>query len=163
MSKLSYIIVTQVQLSSLLSVLSYRGTSVLQRCQGSAISVLLPNVPGSCLNEKVLEIWIVLYSYWMLRSATPTEAREILNFICLFLGINQWFLLVLFRERHHWWIWTAQFFQSSSGHKADFQFSYRIHPGMYTECMFKYKENIFNIPMLYIPYRICGSLDGLCI
>lgn len=103
------------------------------------LSMLLPRVPGFCHNqERSWKCRILLHSSWALGLATLAEAWETLNYACLFLGIDQWFLLVLFREGHHWRIWTAQFFQSSGGHQANFQFSYRIYPGMcYSVCAWK--------------------------
>lgn len=131
-NKLSYIIVTEVHLSAVLSPIR----SFLQRdiCTTEVLQItypcFFPESQASVITKRSWKCRILLYSSWTLGLATLAEAWETLNYTRLFLGIDQWFLLVLFREGHHWRIWTAQFFQSSGGHQANFQFSYRIHPGM---------------------------------
>lgn len=137
-NKLSYNMVTQLRLNTVLSFTC----SFLQRgsiCTWDQMSLcFVIESQAPLITKWSRKCRILLYSSRTRDLASLTDMWDILNSPCLFLGINQWFLLVLLREGHHWWIWTAQFFQSPGCHQADLQFSYRIHPGMCYE-MFAYK------------------------
>lgn len=45
-------------------------------------------------------------------------------------GVNQWFLLVLFWKRCHWWAGPEELFKGNKCGKAGFQYADRVHPGM---------------------------------
>lgn len=45
-------------------------------------------------------------------------------------GVNQWFLLVLFWKRCHWWAGPEKLFKGDKCGKAGFQYTNRVYPGM---------------------------------
>lgn len=57
----------------------------------------------------------------------------------IYSGVNQWFLLVLFWKRCHWWAGTEEFFKGNKCGKAGFQYAHRVHPGMRRHCLCKRK------------------------
>lgn len=55
---------------------------------------------------------------------------NMLSFFDLYTGVNQWFLLVLFWKRCHWWAGPEELFKGNKRGKAGFQYAHRVHPGM---------------------------------
>lgn len=49
-------------------------------------------------------------------------------------GVNQWFLLVLFWKRCHWWAGPEELFKGNKCGKAGFQYADRVYPGMRRCC-----------------------------
>lgn len=87
-------------------------------------------------------------------------------------GVNQWFLLVLFWKRCHWWAGPEELFKGNKCGKAGFQHADRVHPGMRRCGQWKAKaKDLFNhFPWfmllqiwvnnlaLFVPGNVTGSL-----